>query len=310
MSEDVEYIIDTKKSPHSRGNRLLEAAERKAVDFDFVASLKKDEEPYVRSSVARALSNFKRRDTLGHLLELMCDPEMHVRGDAVLAAGELGDSRATFAMINFFRHVQYELQKRVFIALKVLGDPRALCFLDDFVKRENDVGDLARDAYSACANNENFSYEFAGRNEAWEYAKQTEGRIFVSTDNILDGYSGIVGRIDKPQTYVVDMQGRLWIGGENLHEHVDVARGERVLSAGEIIFKKSGNIWKVGYANNRSNGYYPAENSFVHVSQALSNAGIKEDRREFSEIFPRDGFCSDDFLTFQRFYKEASLEYL
>src|SRR3989338_6761438 len=171
MQPDTKYISDNKNSPHSRGNRLLEVAERGDVNFDFVVSLKKDEEPYVRSSVAKALSNFKRRDTLGHLLELMCDPELHVRGDAVLAAGELGDSRATFAMVNFFGHVHYELQKRVFIALKVLGDPRALCFLEDFIERQNDVGDLARESYSACAKNKDFLYEFAGRKEMWEDAK-------------------------------------------------------------------------------------------------------------------------------------------
>ncbi len=309
--QEMDYILDTENSAPLRGDKLIRCAEEGRVDFDFVVSLKGDEYTYVRSSVAHALKNFSdRRDTLQHLLELMCDHEIHVRGDAVLAAGKLGDSRATFPLINYFKHVPYEVQRRVFMALISLGDPRAVCFLDKFSDRPNDVGSLAKEAFSACANNKKFFYSFAGREDMWEDSLQSEGRILVDRENILDSYGDVIQRTDRPQTYIIDRNGRLWIGGENLHEHVYVAKGEKVLSAGEIIFERDGKVWKVGYINNRSNGYLPDEKSFVHVFQALANAGIKEERRGFSESFPRDGFCSEDFLSLQKFFNGASLDYL
>ena len=59
----------------------------------------------------------------------------------------------------------------------------------------------------------------------------------------LDKAEHLIETLGNPQTYIVDLKGNLFIGG-HVQEHVYVARGEKVLTAGEAIFKK-----KEGYNN-------------------------------------------------------------
>jgi hypothetical protein len=73
-------------------------------------------------------------------------------------------------------------------------------------------------------------------------------------------------------TYIVDADGRLWIG-ERRMEHVVVARGRPVLMAGEITFNLSGTP-QVTNATNQSTGYCPQPGGWVHLRDALDAAGI------------------------------------
>ena len=236
---------------------------------------------------------------------MLKDPEIHVRGDAILAMGESGDSRFTFLLFNYYPVALYEEQKRILLAFDSLKDPRAKCFLKKFIKEDSDIGSLARTAYNSCSSNTLFSYTFAGREDLLEYSRSREGRILVKSSSNLDENLGILEEHgwERPQTYVIDLDNNLFIGGL-LDEHVDVARGKKVLAAGEINFFWIKNEWHVEYANNRSNGYYPDSSSFLHLKNALIEARIKYPDNKFTEVFPKyeHGYCDNEFLQFQPFY--------
>lgn len=304
-------IMDANRRPEERGNMLVEAAKAGLVDLDFVMSLSSDEQPYVRSSVAKALPNFSsNRRILLPLLQLMCDSEIHVRGDAILALGESGDSRVTFPLINYFAYAPYELQKRIFIAFGSLRDPRAVSFLEKHKGSSDDLGDLATRAYINCHNKYHFLYSFEGEDENWRYALETEGRIHLASSSVLDQNIKILEDhgSERPQTYIVNDLG-FYIGGL-IDEHVQVARGGKILSAGEIWFTKQEGLWSVDYVNNRSNGYHPDPKSFVHVKNALNRAGIKFENTKFTESYPREDFCDPEFLQFYPFFKGIGLEHI
>ncbi len=314
--EIAERINDLTRRPQDRGDDLLSAVERCDVGFDFVLSLKNDPAEYVRSAVAKSLGMLgkmpeNKRKVYSPLLSLACDGEKYVSGDAILSMGDTRDSRFTFAMINFFKHAEYERQKRIFLSLKSMGDPRAVCFLKDYTDRENDVGEIARKAYSACMGGSKFEYSFAGREELFEGARNIEGRILLSSSDVLDRIYGTLERHgwERPQSYVVDTGGRLWIGGL-LDEHVWVAKGENVAAAGEIHLARENGIWNATYINNRSYGYLPDPLSFPHISNALQAANINCDLSRFSETFPREGFCDEEFLSQRPFYSGIGLDFI
>lgn len=314
--EIAERINDLTRRPQDRGDDLLSAVERGDVGFDFVLSLKDDPAEYVRSAVAKSFGRLgkigeNRRKAYFPLLSLACDSEKYVSGDAILSMGDTKDSRFTFAMINFFKHAEYERQKRVFLALQSMGDPRAICFLKDYTDRENDVGDIARNAYSSCADGHQFEYYFAGREELFEGARNIEGRILLSSSDILDRIYGTLERHgwERPQSYIVDTGGKLWIGGL-LDEHVWVAKGENVAAAGEIHLTRENNAWNAVYINNRSYGYLPDPSSFPSVSRALQSANITCNLSRFSETFPREGFCDEEFLSQRPFYSGIGLSFI
>src|SRR5882724_10323791 len=87
------------------------------------------------------------------------------------------------------------------------------------------------------------------------------------TNQVLDGDKSVIA------TYIVDPAGRLWIG-ERRMEHVVVARGQRVLMAGEITFSLAGGV-EVTYVTNQSTGYCPQPSGWEYVARALEAAGIE-----------------------------------
>ena len=87
-----------------------------------------------------------------------------------------------------------------------------------------------------------------------------------------------------------------------MQEHVYVARGEKVLTAGEAIFKKKEGAWTVDYVNNRSNGYFPAKTSFCFFESAAKTTGLQFEMNDFSEKFPKEGYLTSDFLCNKPFY--------
>ncbi len=235
----------------------------------------------------------------------MHDKEVHVRGDAALALANTRDSRALFSLVNFYNAGQYQEKVRVLQALAELRDPRSVTFLDNLLGEEQDLAlrsqaQRARDEIVS-GTNDIFIYTYSGPDENVERARTIEGQIPITSSRDLDSATSIIEEYSKafstprPQTYVVTQEGDFVIGGL-IQEHVEVAKGRDVLSAGEVEFEKIESGWNVRYINNRSNGYYPDQSSFTYVKASLKKAGINVSQGYFTEVFPRDGFNDSDFL--------------
>lgn len=74
-------------------------------------------------------------------------------------------------------------------------------------------------------------------------------------------------------TFIVTEQGKLWIADRH-SEHVQCARGEPVLSAGEMTFEIDRSSVAVSEVTNQSTGYCPEPESWFAVTAALNGAGL------------------------------------
>jgi len=303
----LESIIFNKDlTVNIRGDSLVSLAEidsEKALTIALGYLNNKDS--YLRSAAALALGKTKDRRPYSHLIKIMRDTETHVRSDAAVALAETKDSRALFALVNFYNARDYQERVRVLLALEGLRDPRSIAFLRDILQKELDASlkIQVQKAISSVASGASglFVYTYYGLDEDIERAKTIEGQICITKSDDLDTAIGTIQKYSdsfnppRPQTYVVTLEGNLMIGGL-IQEHVEVAKGKDVLTAGEIEFGKKLGRWVVSYVNNRSNGYYPDPVSFRHVKIALTQAGIDVPQEKFTEEFPQYGFNDPDFL--------------
>src|SRR3989344_4765430 len=296
----LEQILDKNEDPQRRGRLLLKEASSGRLKPHTIEEVMNEDSEYLRSSAALALAYFPDDRTAYPLfMRLLEDDSFYVRGDAILAMGKTANSRFTFALINYFKNrANHHERERIMMALALSKDPRATAFLQEHLDDHNHFAQLVRNAYDHCKNNASFVYAFAGSDQLWKGSLHIQGRIFLGSPHILDTALSQIRRygLDRPQTYIVDERG-MWIGGL-IGEHVDVARGKKVLAAGEIIFTNE-QRWKVEYVNNRSNGYYPDPSSFAHVAGAFKEFGIAYAGDNFSETFPKEGFNDPEFLSFQ-----------
>lgn len=299
--QDLAFVRNTGIFPQFRGPELERLVREGKVDLGFISSFLDDSNSYMRSVAARCLGIIKHRGIYPSLLKLMADPEVLVRSDAILAMGDSQDSRFTFPLINYFYGASYEERKRIFLAFNALKDPRTICFLKYFINGNDDLGELARQANSACFSNKDFTYTFAGRDDLFEDAFKKQGEILLASIYDLEEEISVLQDTEsRLLSYIVNERGMLL--GNLRDEHVFIAKGGRVLSAGEISFlQQGGNDWTASYVNNRSNGYYPDGSSFVHVRNALQRAGLSCGE-SFNEIFPREGFYNPEFLQDKPFY--------
>ena len=76
-------------------------------------------------------------------------------------------------------------------------------------------------------------------------------------------------------TFVVLPDG-LWIADRH-SEHIAAARGQAVLSAGEMTLAVDGESVSAVYVTNQSTGYCPEPESWVAVAEVLDSAGIDHD---------------------------------
>lgn len=74
-------------------------------------------------------------------------------------------------------------------------------------------------------------------------------------------------------TFIVDLEHRLWISYQR-SEHVVCARGQDVLSAGEITFAVRNQQVEVVAITNQSTGYCPEPESWMAVEEALKPTGL------------------------------------
>lgn len=74
-------------------------------------------------------------------------------------------------------------------------------------------------------------------------------------------------------TFIIDVNGRLWIADRH-SEHVQCARGQSVLSAGEMTFAVEKQEVEVVAVTNQSTGYCPEPDSWAAVSAALDRIAL------------------------------------
>jgi hypothetical protein len=78
----------------------------------------------------------------------------------------------------------------------------------------------------------------------------------------------------EPFTFVVDTNGMLRLAPRR-SEHVACAGGGRVLSAGEIGFRREAGGWVVDEVSNHSTGYCPDTTSWSGVAQTLDRVALR-----------------------------------
>lgn len=221
---------------------------------------------------------------------------------AVKSLAQNKDSRGLFPLVNVCNQVTHPvIQQRILQYMYETRDPRAEDFLRTYLSDPHKpYQDIAEWALKSCAGNINFLYRYAGADESFRQAQSVTGQIVVTNEQLTlkenlieENQRGV--QAQKPQTFIVDSEGVMYIGGL-LNEHGDVARGSDVKAAGEVIFVKCGQIWAVDYINNRSNSYYPHPSSFIWAKQYLDQTGVQCRKDYYDETFPRDGFNDAEFL--------------
>src|SRR3989338_5416996 len=194
---------------------------------------------------------------------------------AVNALAQSKDSRGLFPIVNLFNQTTNPvIQQRILQYMYETRDPRAEDFLQSYKSdTHKPYLDIAEHALKSCVGNTDFVYRYAGSDQSFRHAQSATGQIVVTNEQLSynekvleENQRGV--QAQKPQTFIVDAQGVMYIGGL-LNEHVEVAHGNDVRAAGEVIFVKSEIGWKVEYINNRSNSYYPHLSSFIWAKQYL-----------------------------------------
>ena len=221
---------------------------------------------------------------------------------AVKTLAQTKDSRGLFPLINVYNQTTNPAtQQQILQYMYGTRAPRAENFLRGYLSDTNKpYQDIAQQALKSCVGNTDFLYRYAGSDESFRQAQSVAGQIMVTNeqltqeeDVLTENQRGV--HAEKPQTFIIDSEGVMYIGGL-LNEHVEVARGNDVRAAGEVIFLKSELVWAVEYINNRSNSYYPHPSSFVWAKKYLDQVGVQCLKDHYDETFPRDGFNDAEFL--------------
>ncbi len=315
---------DPKASREERAYAIMAMGNQGGDDrLETLQGFLKDEDQYIRSATALALGHFDdsnnpvvRDRRIYNLLEsILSDPEQLVRSDAVLALGESGDSRALFTLVNYYDGANTAIKERVLLAMYNLHDPRSVEFLDEVMKREgnnNVLVQLAQRARAKINETVRFYYTYHGDEETRLEAEKASGMTAVNSYEDIEKMSAILEEDlkyphFKPQTYVVTDDGSFVLGGYR-NEHVEVAKGGAVITAGEAGFvKNEQGIWEITYLNNRSNGYYPAKGTYPFVRRALEKTGVTFPE-EFTKTFPEEGYFTEEFLCSKPLFKFRTQE--
>lgn len=285
-----------------------------------IADAKRRIDTNMRANIADAIRMLSTCKTSRNAFEMLLPFVVDERfgQSAIASMAEIGDSRAIFPLLNVYQFTQSpDTEKAILQFIKHTRDPRAVGFLETYVKTQTDDAFLkiAHEALEVCRDNHDFKYRFSGDERTLELAKPENRhgleRILVTAKN-LDQIQAIITEDEgtsqhRPQTFIVDLKGDMYVGGYLL-EHVQVAYGKEVLAAGEIYFSKENGRWRVDEVNNRSTGYFPAVTSKHWVKGYLSCVkDIEFDESAFNGCFPREGFDDIDFLSifaFGEHYKE------
>ena len=116
-------------------------------------------------------------------------------------------------------------------------------------------------------------YSYVGPPEIANSINADSERVQITSANGARKWIETSGTSALIVTFIVDADGRLWIA-DRQSEHVACARGEPVLSAGEMTLETDPESVDVTWATNQSTGYCPKPDSWSAVAAALDNAGI------------------------------------
>lgn len=314
-----DIIYDPKAPREERAYTLMTMANEGGDDrLETLKGFLKDDDQYIRSAAVLALGHFDdsnnplvRDRRIYNLLENMLqDQEKLVRSDAILALGESGDSRALFTLVNYYNTAPTAIKERVLLAMYSLHDSRSAEFLDEVEKNDgnnNVLVQLAQRARTKMNETVRFYYTYHGNEEIRLEAETATGMTPVNSYEDIERMSAILEEDlkyphFKPQTYVVTADGTFVLGGYR-NEHVEVAKGEAVIAAGEAgLVRNDQGIWVINYLNNRSNGYYPSKTTYHFVRKALEKSGVQFPD-EFTEKFPEEGYFTEEFLCNKSLFK-------
>jgi len=241
--------------------------------------------PNERAGAAIALGQTHDKTAFSRLVQMTTDTEPYVIGDAILALGLLQDSRSYFVLANLFSRAKemfrddaYGIKKRVLNAFGENQDPRAKELARD-AQKDFALEEIAKDTLNKInSRTKPFEYNYNGEEERRQLAELNDKRFIIRNYKDLEKAIPIIeqeknGHPSKPQTYIVTTNHELYLGGD-VHEHVDVAQGEKVLAAGEAFFNKYNGKMVIEKMNNRSYGYFPDKSCYTEVKKALENSGI------------------------------------
>ena len=291
--------------PRKLGDIIILRSLKKEIGLPEIQQYLDSEEPYVWSSAITALGHTGGRPAYDVWLRLLEHENNKVVERAILAAGDLKDSRCIFPMANMYlRKENSQIRYATINALAKIGDPRGIELLPVLLEQEKDP--KLRNAIENCIKEQDYSeqflYTFNGPEEKRLKAMETDFRILVEKPQDLDQLIDIWEQLERmkikqnPETYILDKKGKLYLGGY-MEEHVKAAQGKDVLAAGEMQLEKN-KEWKITQINNRSYGYYPAANSYSLIKPVLEKIGIKHPE-EFTETYPIDGYFSEESLSLQ-----------
>jgi len=289
--------------PRKLGDIIILRSLKKEIGLSELKGYIDSKEPYVWSSAITALGNIGGRQAYDVWLKLLENKNKKVVERAILAAGDLKDSRCIFPMANIYLHNEdSQLRFATINALAKMKDPRGIELLPVLLEKEQNA-DL-KGAIDNCMKEQDYSepflYTFNGPEEKRLKAMETEYRIPIEKPKDLDQLLEIWAQLKRrkikqnPDTYIIDKNKTLYLGGY-IEEHVKVARGQDVLAAGEMQLEKN-KEWEITQINNRSYGYYPAANSYSLIKQVLEKTSIKHPEN-FTRTYPLEGYFSEEFLS-------------
>ncbi|GEM_PF-1660211 len=316
---DLSKIADDSTNTHDRRSNAIILLGEQQQGLATILKHSANSESYLRTAAARALGSHKGRAVFEPLLELMADTDSSVSHEAILSLGTSKDSRALFSLINYLQNPLCstdEAIRRVFMAFELLNDPRASDFIlkygdnrlnEAFYGREEPRPTVFCEVKKALHSKKPLLtlYTFCGEETTRLKAEAKKRAKIESVVDIerIEKEIRELNAINHPQTYVIDIEGNLLLGGY-IEEHVQVASGRDVLAAGEaFLTQKSG--WKLDTLNNRSNGYYPDKSTIPTALEKFRKAGLVQGEVCIEE-FPKQGYASEEILFDKPFYSAKS----
>lgn len=306
-------------------SRMIQGKKTGEIQISEIEKLLEKEDIFAKCTAVQAVARIGGREAYGRLIDVIRDEsEVDVINAAIIAmaqtriAPDTADSRALFPLVNIYNITgHYQTKINILNALAELNDPRAMDFLKQLKEIETkDLQEIIDGSVKAQAFSKRFAYTFTDadtpdlrkieetRQKAMLEEKKRIPILHYSDVSVLPIHFRDIRLTGKellgPLTYIIDKEGKLFIGGDN-EEHVQTARGENVIAAGEITLAQNGDAWDVIELNNRSNGYFPAKTTFPIIAEILDRAGIRRPE-QFTYIHPREGFFSDDFLSMFPFH--------
>ncbi|BAZ11711.1 hypothetical protein NIES4071_35370 [Calothrix sp. NIES-4071] len=138
-------------------------------------------------------------------------------------------------------------------------------------------------------------YSYIGSPDLLSLSELPQRQLVRCKQDVLNWISNTQQVLDDEKssvaTFIIDADKQLWIADRH-SEHVQCARGQPVLSAGEITFTLTRSNLVVSAITNQSTGYCPESESWEVVASALESANLIYPSDFTSKfVFRRCGIC-------------------